>query len=227
MCKTLSKPMPPPAPILENNIWHSDPQTEANIFARYLRNIMTAAKNNPTTDTNIINTNINIEYTPANEPDTIHTAEILSHIQTLKNQKAPGHDHITNHMIKLAAKIPHFLTLLTDLFNACLHTSHFPNTWKTGIKCTSSITLNNTTIPKVTHHKFLGVTLTNNLSWYKHIKTTLAQASYRKHLLRPLFNNKQNITSKTKLRLAHTLITPIILYACPFTFNTTKTNIKK
>ncbi|GFT88187.1 probable RNA-directed DNA polymerase from transposon BS [Trichonephila clavipes] len=57
------------------------------------------------------------------EPD-----EILNYIKSLKNNKAPGSDLITNKMVKnFPIKI---IMILTYLINKILFLRHFPNNWK-------------------------------------------------------------------------------------------------
>ncbi|GFU03863.1 probable RNA-directed DNA polymerase from transposon X-element [Trichonephila clavipes] len=60
------------------------------------------------------------------EPD-----EILNYIKSLKNNKAPGSDLITNKMVKnFPIKI---IMILTYLINKILFLRHFPNNWKNAI----------------------------------------------------------------------------------------------
>ncbi|GFW84566.1 probable RNA-directed DNA polymerase from transposon BS [Trichonephila clavipes] len=60
------------------------------------------------------------------EPD-----EILTYIKSLKNNKAPGSDLITNKMVKnFPIKI---IMILTYLINKILFLRHFPNNWKNAI----------------------------------------------------------------------------------------------
>ena len=94
---------------------------------------MTAPKYKSATDKPIKNTITQINTLTNDYNDTIKHTEIQNNIKNLQNKKAPGHDNITNHMLKIAANIPHFITLLTDLFNTCLRISYFPETWKLGI----------------------------------------------------------------------------------------------
>ncbi|GFV75883.1 probable RNA-directed DNA polymerase from transposon X-element [Trichonephila clavipes] len=57
--------------------------------------------------------------------------EILTYIKSLKNNKAPGSDLITNKMVKnLPIKI---IMILTYLINKILFLRHFPNNWKNAI----------------------------------------------------------------------------------------------
>ncbi|KAG8238039.1 hypothetical protein J437_LFUL017613 [Ladona fulva] len=133
--KALTKTVQPPTPLVHNNTYYSDPQNKANIFANYLGEIMVSPKINYKTDNNVITHYNSIEFTPNSEPNLITPNEIKLNIKNLKTKKAPGSDDKTNQMLKIASNIPHFLTLLSDIFNACLTTSHFPTKWKLGIWC--------------------------------------------------------------------------------------------
>jgi len=57
--------------------------------------------------------------------------EISSIIKTLKTNKSPGHDQISNKIIKnIPAKT---IIQLTHIYNATLHLSYFPATWKSAV----------------------------------------------------------------------------------------------
>jgi len=57
--------------------------------------------------------------------------EISSIIKTLKINKSPGHDQISNKIVKnLPTKT---FIQLTHIFNATLRLSYFPSTWKSAV----------------------------------------------------------------------------------------------
>jgi len=58
-------------------------------------------------------------------------AEIRGKIKQLANRKSPGHDLITNKVIKnLPAKT---IIHLTHIYNATLRLFYFPTTWKSSV----------------------------------------------------------------------------------------------
>ncbi|KAG8232228.1 hypothetical protein J437_LFUL011974, partial [Ladona fulva] len=131
--KALTNNTQPPTRLLHNNTLYSDPQTKANIFADYIKQIMTAPPLTNKNDNNIITHNSILDSTPISEPKYITCDKIKNLINTLKTHKAPGYDNVTNHMLKLVSRIPHVIHLLADIFNNCLLTSYFRTQWKLGI----------------------------------------------------------------------------------------------
>src|SRR6218665_427051 len=63
-------------------------------------------------------------YEPVDDPD------IQIAIKSTSNKKAPGPDHISNRMIKLAA--PVLIPILKIIFNKCLFYGYFPSEWTKG-----------------------------------------------------------------------------------------------
>lgn len=58
----------------------------------------------------------------------VSPSEVNGEIQLLKNKKSPGHDLITNEVLK---ELPfRAILFLTALFNACLRWGYFPYNWK-------------------------------------------------------------------------------------------------
>lgn len=64
-------------------------------------------------------------------PQTVTVQEVSNVIKNLKNGKSPGHDNITNKMIKNFGYPA--ITLLTHIFNYCLKFHYFPLQWKKAI----------------------------------------------------------------------------------------------
>lgn len=58
----------------------------------------------------------------------IKMRELKYCIQLQNNKKAPGHDNIDGRIIKNLMK--YFPSLLLNLYNKCIHFSHFPTSWK-------------------------------------------------------------------------------------------------
>ena len=70
-------------------------------------------------------------YSRKNKDFLVKTDELDKVITSLKNNKAPGHDNISNEILKNCK--PVLLIPLTKLFNLCLTTGIFPSTWKLSI----------------------------------------------------------------------------------------------
>ena len=60
----------------------------------------------------------------------VRDSEIKDAISRLKIRKAPGHDGISNRLLKSAP--PAFISFLAKLYNACLTIGYFPRKWKVG-----------------------------------------------------------------------------------------------
>jgi hypothetical protein len=61
----------------------------------------------------------------------IFPSEIVTVIQKLRPNKAPGHDEITNKIAKNLSKKS--IMFLTHLYNSMLRLSYFPSTWKHSV----------------------------------------------------------------------------------------------
>ena len=66
----------------------------------------------------------------ASRTDLFKTSTVNDIIFCLKVRKAPGPDNISNRIIKSFPQDT--ISLLTRIFNACVHISHFPSQWKLG-----------------------------------------------------------------------------------------------
>ncbi|KAG8227623.1 hypothetical protein J437_LFUL004235 [Ladona fulva] len=64
------------------------------------------------------------------DPVLTNCSEVSAIIEPLKPNKALGHDQFSNKILKIVAKIPCFLDLLTNIFNAFLKIDYFTETWK-------------------------------------------------------------------------------------------------
>ena len=72
---------------------------------------MTAPTLNPKTDHNITPTSSYINTLNNDHINIITTHEIQKNIDSLQNKKAPGHDKITNNMLKLISNNQHFFAV--------------------------------------------------------------------------------------------------------------------
>lgn len=119
----------PPLQLSPNNYVTTCPE-KCEIFADHLEdtfspnmNIISASQNE------MVNNFIAEEYPTVELPvDYCSPHEVSCGIKMLKNKKAPGHDLITNEIIKMFPWKA--ILFLTAIFNACLRFGHFPSAWK-------------------------------------------------------------------------------------------------
>ncbi|GFT56604.1 probable RNA-directed DNA polymerase from transposon BS [Trichonephila clavipes] len=83
-------------------------------------------------DSDVSSTIRNFFATPSSTPTPpTNPVEISDYVKTLKNNKAPGFDNVTNKMIKnFPIKV---LLILTYIINKILLLHHFPKSWKIAI----------------------------------------------------------------------------------------------
>ncbi|GFU72284.1 probable RNA-directed DNA polymerase from transposon BS [Trichonephila clavipes] len=114
----------------------STDEQKANLIANTFTDNYTENKRpgNYTTniDSDVTNTIRNFFSTPPSTPTPpTNPVEISDYVRTLKNNKAPGFDNVTNKMIKnFPIKV---LLILTYIINKILLLHHFPKNWKTAI----------------------------------------------------------------------------------------------
>lgn len=89
------------------------------------------------------------------------------------------------------------------------------------------LNLFNTNIPTVNETKYLGVTLTSNLKWNKHIDNSIRKAQGAFHALKPLINKDSKLDLRNKRLIYTSCIRPILTYACPAWGNIPKSLHKK
>jgi hypothetical protein len=77
----------------------------------------------------------------------------------------------------------------------------------------ASLTLNNHCIERVSSFKLLGITLSADLSWSRHVREVCAKANKRLHFLKLLKRSK--MTTDGLLLYYKAIIRPVIEYACP------------
>ena len=81
-----------------------------------------------------------------------------------------------------------------------------------------SLQLNDTIIPLVTHTKFLGVTIDENLNWSKHINNIISKISVNKNLIgrtRNILNSQAKKSSTTRIFI-HIFHMPIQYGVAPY-----------
>jgi hypothetical protein len=78
---------------------------------------------------------------------------------------------------------------------------------------TASLTLGNCCIERVSSFKLLGVTLSTDLSWSRHVREVCAKANKRLHFLKLLKRSK--MTTDGLLHYYKAIIRPVVEYACP------------
>ncbi|KAI5738896.1 hypothetical protein M8J77_012467 [Diaphorina citri] len=112
----------------DNFITSADEKCEA--FADMLEDTFTVHEDLFNVDhVNQVKQSVNIETPSVELPiPFVSPSEVQTEIHMLKNKKSPGHDLITNEVIKA---LPFRSVLfLTAVFNACLRWSYFPYMWK-------------------------------------------------------------------------------------------------
>ncbi|KAL4085191.1 hypothetical protein QTP88_027050 [Uroleucon formosanum] len=106
---------------------------KANLFGEYLSNIFTPHQNiiPNTAHLDKINTFIDAPLPMSIPIKHVSPNEISNIIQRLKPNKSPGHDLITNKILKHLPRKT--IVLLTYIFNSMLRLSYFPTIWKLSI----------------------------------------------------------------------------------------------
>src|SRR5277367_6032282 len=163
------------------------------------------------------------EYTPNYMPkaeagdsdplaDTIDVAEVAGALKLCKSNTAPGQDEITYGILK---KVPDCtLSLLADLYTACLTFGYFPKAWKSAI---------GVMLPKpnkdekiVTNYRPIsllstfGVTFSKTMRLAKHCKSKASKAMQRVRLLRMVSGKRWGAKAHTLLKLYKQYIRPVL-----------------
>lgn len=101
------------------------------LAATFLRN-MSLTNSKPSDQETNVSTSMLLLQLPVDHDciGLIHPKELIRRINTLENRKAPGDDSITNIVLKNLSRKS--VVYLTKIFNACLLTSYFPESWKTA-----------------------------------------------------------------------------------------------
>ncbi len=88
-------------------------------------------------------------------------------------------------------------------------------TWQRLQKQSINISIGNTKLEQVTQYKYLGITIDSNLSWDKHLNTTITKARYKIMLMR---KNKAYLSQDILMLMYKGLIRPSLEY-CASMFN--------
>jgi len=116
----------------DGSLAHSD-LDKANLFGEHLSNIFKPYLDITPSSTQLANINDFLDTPlPISLPiKHVSPYEVANLIQRLKPNKSPGHDLITNKILKYLPK--RTILLLTFLFNSMLRLSYFPTIWKLSI----------------------------------------------------------------------------------------------
>ncbi|KAL4149704.1 hypothetical protein QTP88_003582 [Uroleucon formosanum] len=131
-CKTKNilklKELIPPIKLPNNKLAISDLE-KSNTFAEYFYEVIKPNNINPPINhLNKINQSLNSALPTTTPPKHFTPNEIKYTISKLKNGKAPGHDLITNNILKQLTNKA--ILNITHIFNAMLRLSYFPPLWK-------------------------------------------------------------------------------------------------
>ncbi|XP_045453923.1 fatty acid synthase-like [Melitaea cinxia] len=125
--KNLNKMQIPIPPIRNRNTWARTDIEKADAFGTYLAAIFkpNEAKGDEDPHIDLI---LNQDFQLSVPPSPTSPSEVLREIKNMNAKKAPGFDLITPKLLKELPK--KCVVFLTNLFNATLRLSHFPNVWK-------------------------------------------------------------------------------------------------
>ena len=76
-----------------------------------------------------------------------------------------------------------------------------------------SVTIGEQVLERVEHAKMLGVTISNNLTWSKHIDNIVSKAGKRVYMLYQL--KRAGISQNDLVKIYVSIIRPVLEYACP------------
>uniref|UniRef100_A0A2S2P0Y0 RNA-directed DNA polymerase from mobile element jockey n=1 Tax=Schizaphis graminum TaxID=13262 RepID=A0A2S2P0Y0_SCHGA len=127
--KLLNHKQPPPPIRNSDNTWATSDTEKANVFASHLANVFKPHDISPNqTQLTRIEQSLNSPLPMALPAKHTSPGEVMHIIKKLPTRKAPGHDLISNFIVKnLPNKAVLFLTLI---FNSLLRLSYFPSIWK-------------------------------------------------------------------------------------------------
>ncbi|KAL4127057.1 hypothetical protein QTP88_011255 [Uroleucon formosanum] len=121
------KELIPPIKLPNNKLAISDLE-KSNTFTEYFYEVFKPNNINPPINQNKINQSLNSALPTTTPPKHFTPNEIKYTISKLKNGKAPGHDLITNNILKQLTNKA--ILNITHIFNAMLRLSYFPPLWK-------------------------------------------------------------------------------------------------
>ena len=76
-----------------------------------------------------------------------------------------------------------------------------------------SVTIGEQVLERVEHAKMLGVTISNNLTWRKHVDNIVSKAGKRVYMLYQL--KRAGISQNDLVKMYVSIIRPVLEYACP------------
>ena len=76
-----------------------------------------------------------------------------------------------------------------------------------------SVTIGEQVLERVEHAKMLGVTISNNLTWSKHVDNIVSKAGKRVYMLYQL--KRAGISQNDLVKICVSIIRPVLEYACP------------
>ena len=76
-----------------------------------------------------------------------------------------------------------------------------------------SVTIGEQVLERVEHAKMLGVTISNNLTWSKHVDNIVSKAGMRVYMLYQL--KRAGISQLDLVKIYVSVIRPVLEYACP------------
>ena len=76
-----------------------------------------------------------------------------------------------------------------------------------------SVTIGEQVLERVEHAKMLGVTISNNLTWSKHVDNIVSKAGKRVYMLYQL--KRAGISQHDLVKMYVSIILPVLEYACP------------
>jgi exonuclease III len=120
----------PPLKVADNLVYSNKEKAEA--IAENFRNSHVIPSGQTVHSQEIDDSRKFVDGAPADfhESARITEREVQAIIDSLKIRKAPGHDEVSNKILKNLP--PSASRLLAKVYNACLHTSYFPLNWKIG-----------------------------------------------------------------------------------------------
>lgn len=118
-------------PIADSIGTHFSDKDKADAFARSFQSSFNAVHNSHSKYESLVSSSImSISNSRNSEFDLISPDDVKLVLQTLNSRKAPGHDKIPNCALKVLSVSTQFVSLCSNIFNACIKLSYFPKSWK-------------------------------------------------------------------------------------------------
>jgi hypothetical protein len=120
-------------PLTDNVGKHYSDKDKADACARNFENSFSIVQNSISKYDNLVKSSVQALNSNSVLPqfsDFIHRDEVMSIFKFLNPKKSCGQDNIPNSALSSLSSCTSFISLCTDLFNACFKMSYFPNQWK-------------------------------------------------------------------------------------------------